>query len=587
MTDAAKFAGMFHGISFGLKKTADGFVQTAGLNFQVDLDESGLGAMKDVIGWQKQPVCLAVARRQADLFDPEEKAQGKLPLAPPATPATRDPAAVRANPVLLAEAPEQVWRERSVGPQGEEWVIFIRGDGQAFGCLECGGVFDLNEGEVLEEELAAHVKIAHREEEQVCRVCGCTEDNACPGGCRWVENDLCSNPECLLSAGYGEKEIADIAAGNIPVIYKTLGGEVKVVCADGVTREFEFESRDGQIDALACNDCGEAVVRRAYSRGGKGGLPTSSMYGLMRNHRCPALCHKCRAKEKHGDALAELLILHRSGCPNSYPDPSIDGLMYQLTQRSYAQRILEAFALDPKSYIGYAGDHVTRFILEDAAEALARVEELAGIQPPKMRPETYGDRGIVMDDYRSKSILAELKKVVKEKKDRALTKQLNTLLEGAKEARKTLKDAVSELHKKEMQEESRKSLGKYYKPPGEDEDPDDLDEDPEGAGEDDDEEVHEEGERPSAGDPSNAPKIVIVSRNSYIDDQGRPLVIADNGEEFGVYRQRKEGGLVRVKNTPLCDTLQEAELALEVFARKCGFLKAPGTKEAPAAGSTQ
>ncbi|MEA4895782.1 MAG: hypothetical protein VB064_11040 [Oscillospiraceae bacterium] len=28
--------------------------------------------------------------------------------------------------------------------------------------------------------------------EPVCRVCGCTEDNACPGGCCWVEPDLCS-----------------------------------------------------------------------------------------------------------------------------------------------------------------------------------------------------------------------------------------------------------------------------------------------------------------------------------------------------------------------------------------------------------
>lgn len=28
--------------------------------------------------------------------------------------------------------------------------------------------------------------------ERVCRVCGCTEFNACPGGCSWVEIDLCS-----------------------------------------------------------------------------------------------------------------------------------------------------------------------------------------------------------------------------------------------------------------------------------------------------------------------------------------------------------------------------------------------------------
>lgn len=25
-----------------------------------------------------------------------------------------------------------------------------------------------------------------------CRVCGCTEDRACEGGCHWVEDDLCS-----------------------------------------------------------------------------------------------------------------------------------------------------------------------------------------------------------------------------------------------------------------------------------------------------------------------------------------------------------------------------------------------------------
>jgi hypothetical protein len=27
---------------------------------------------------------------------------------------------------------------------------------------------------------------------RVCRVCGCSEFNACPGGCSWVEEDLCS-----------------------------------------------------------------------------------------------------------------------------------------------------------------------------------------------------------------------------------------------------------------------------------------------------------------------------------------------------------------------------------------------------------
>ncbi len=28
--------------------------------------------------------------------------------------------------------------------------------------------------------------------EQICRVCGCTQDNACIGGCYWADTDLCS-----------------------------------------------------------------------------------------------------------------------------------------------------------------------------------------------------------------------------------------------------------------------------------------------------------------------------------------------------------------------------------------------------------
>jgi hypothetical protein len=30
-----------------------------------------------------------------------------------------------------------------------------------------------------------------------CRVCGCTDDQACPGGCHWVAKNLCS--ECAES----------------------------------------------------------------------------------------------------------------------------------------------------------------------------------------------------------------------------------------------------------------------------------------------------------------------------------------------------------------------------------------------------
>lgn len=36
-------------------------------------------------------------------------------------------------------------------------------------------------------------------EKRVCRVCGCTWNNACPGGCYWVEKDLCSS--CVEKEG--------------------------------------------------------------------------------------------------------------------------------------------------------------------------------------------------------------------------------------------------------------------------------------------------------------------------------------------------------------------------------------------------
>jgi len=32
---------------------------------------------------------------------------------------------------------------------------------------------------------------------RMCAVCGCTDEEACEGGCRWVEDDLCSRCSSL------------------------------------------------------------------------------------------------------------------------------------------------------------------------------------------------------------------------------------------------------------------------------------------------------------------------------------------------------------------------------------------------------
>jgi hypothetical protein len=46
-----------------------------------------------------------------------------------------------------------------------------------------------------------------------CWICGCTDDNACPGGCSWAGPDLCSNPECVKRAkdllATGRKRLGD------------------------------------------------------------------------------------------------------------------------------------------------------------------------------------------------------------------------------------------------------------------------------------------------------------------------------------------------------------------------------------------
>lgn len=41
-----------------------------------------------------------------------------------------------------------------------------------------------------------------------CSICGCTDDNACPGGCYWAVPGLCS--ECAEKITLGMKKIRKI-----------------------------------------------------------------------------------------------------------------------------------------------------------------------------------------------------------------------------------------------------------------------------------------------------------------------------------------------------------------------------------------
>lgn len=44
-----------------------------------------------------------------------------------------------------------------------------------------------------------------------CRYCGCTDDSACPGGCSWVSDDVCSS--CLEKSGTAGREV-DASVAN-------------------------------------------------------------------------------------------------------------------------------------------------------------------------------------------------------------------------------------------------------------------------------------------------------------------------------------------------------------------------------------
>lgn len=47
------------------------------------------------------------------------------------------------------------------------------------------------------------------EKERTCRVCGCTDNMACIGGCYWVETDLCS--QCAgETISYTTEEISEL-----------------------------------------------------------------------------------------------------------------------------------------------------------------------------------------------------------------------------------------------------------------------------------------------------------------------------------------------------------------------------------------
>lgn len=71
-------------------------------------------------------------------------------------------------------------------------------------CLRCGHNWVPRKPEVLQ---CPSCKSHQWNQVKKCYICGCTNDNACPGGCVWVESspvDLCTS--CQRKAKEGKKK---------------------------------------------------------------------------------------------------------------------------------------------------------------------------------------------------------------------------------------------------------------------------------------------------------------------------------------------------------------------------------------------
>lgn len=75
-----------------------------------------------------------------------------------------------------------------------EWLRMIEADTapasfQTIVALRCIYSFDLH---VLAALSLHALGLEGVPEPQICRICGCSEDDACPASCWWLEDDLCS-----------------------------------------------------------------------------------------------------------------------------------------------------------------------------------------------------------------------------------------------------------------------------------------------------------------------------------------------------------------------------------------------------------
>lgn len=84
-----------------------------------------------------------------------------------------------------------VFCTETCGRCGGEGVVSSPENTERVCCPECQGNKETKR-EVLLQDALRELGVLGVFDERRCRVCGCTDDWACEGGCSWVEEDLCS-----------------------------------------------------------------------------------------------------------------------------------------------------------------------------------------------------------------------------------------------------------------------------------------------------------------------------------------------------------------------------------------------------------
>lgn len=103
-------------------------------------------------------------------------------------------------------------------------------------------------------------------EERTCRVCGCTEDNACEGGCSWVEEDLCSS--CADKDDSEESEDGEVEDGEEAIEQNKVSpvkeekASVKPTKYEGTSAVEKLEFEHAQFKTGFKNSGKEAMVSK-------------------------------------------------------------------------------------------------------------------------------------------------------------------------------------------------------------------------------------------------------------------------------------------------------------------------------------